>query len=201
MRNIGPKTRKARRIGEPLRDKDAKYLVKRNYPPGMHGQSRSRLSEFAIHHREKQKAKWIYDLSERQFSKYVSAASRKKAVTGDMLLRTLESRLDNVVYRLGFGTSRPQARQLVSHGFITVNEKKVNIPSFQVATGSQIAIAPSKRASKYTERLAAVLKEFKPQEWLSLDAKNYSGKVMSAPSPSNTQSTIQMDLIVEHYNR
>src|SRR3989338_872957 len=115
MRTTGPKTRKARRIGEPLRDKDAKYLVKRNYPPGMHGQGRSRLSEFAIHHREKQKAKWIYDLTERQFSNYVKQASRKRATTGDTLLGFLESRLDNVVYRLGLASSRAQARQIVGH--------------------------------------------------------------------------------------
>lgn len=201
MRNTGPKTRKSRRIGEALRDKDAKYLVKRNYPPGMHGQSRSRLSEFAVHHREKQKAKWIYDLSERQFSKYVKAAARKKALTGDTLLQFLESRLDNVVYRLGFAASRPGARQLVSHGFITVNGQKVNIPSFQVDPGSQIEINPTKRGSKYVERMAVAIKEFKPQGWLTLDAKNLAGKVMARPSPANTGSTIQMDLIVEHYNR
>ncbi len=201
MRNTGPKTRKARRVGEPLRDKDAKYLVKRNYPPGMHGQGRSRLSEFAIHHREKQKAKWIYDVTERQFSKYVRAASRKKALTGDTLLQFLESRLDNVVYRLGFAVSRSQARQIVGHGFIQVNGKKVNIPSYQVEPGSQIAINPAKQGSKYLERLAPALREFKTQDWLLLDAKNYSGKMMSAPTPASTGSTIQMDLIVEHYNR
>ena len=201
MRTTGPKTRKARRIGEPLRDKDAKYLVKRNYPPGMHGQGRSRLSEFAIHHREKQKAKWIYDLSERQFSNYVKAASRKKAQTGDTLLQYLESRLDNVVFRLGFAGSRPQARQIVGHGFIMVDGKKVNIPSFQVSPGSTITINPVKQSSKYVERLAMTIKEFKTQDWLTLDAKNLSGRVMSAPKPTTTGSTIQMDLIVEHYNR
>src|SRR3989338_6954355 len=195
MRTTGPKTRKARRIGEPLRDKDAKYLVKRNYAPGMHGQNRARLSEFAIHHKEKQKAKWIYDVTERQFSNYV------KAATGDMLLQFLESRLDNIVYRLGFAASRAQGRQIVGHGFITVDGKKVNIPSFQVSTGAVIEINPNKRTSKYVEKLQSLLKEHKTQEWLELDAKNLKGRVLSKPTPTLIGSTIQMDLIVEHYNR
>lgn len=201
MRNIGPKTRKARRIGEPLRDKDAKYLVKRAYPPGMHGQSRARLSEFAIHHREKQKAKWIYDLSERQFSNYVKTASRRRASTGDTLLAILESRLDNVVYRLGLAASRAQGRQIVGHGFVLVDGKRVNIPSFQVSVGSVIEINPAKRESKYIERLLPAIKEAKPQEWLELDAKNLKGRVLGKPTPTLTGSTLQMDLIVEHYNR
>lgn len=201
MRNTGPKTRKARRIGEPLRDKDAKYLVKRSYPPGMHGQSRARISEFGIHHREKQKAKWIYDVSERQFSRYARQAARKRAMTGDTLLEFLESRLDNVVYRLGFAASRAQARQIVGHGFILVDGKKVNIPSFAVRVGQTVEIAPAKRDSKYVERLQAVVKEYKPQEWLELDAKNLKGRVLSRPTPTLSGSTIQMDLIVEHYNR
>jgi len=201
MRNTGPKTRKARRIGEVLRDKDAKYLVKRNYAPGMHGQNRVRLSEFAIHHREKQKAKWIYDISERQFAGYVREASRKRASTGDTLLGFLESRLDNIVYRLGFAASRAQGRQIVGHGFVIVDGKKVTIPSFQVATGSTVEINPNKRGSKYVERLQAVIKDYKPQEWLDLDAKNLKGRVLSKPTPALSSSTIQMDLIVEHYNR
>lgn len=201
MRNTGPKTRKARRIGEVLRDKDAKYLMKRNYAPGMHGQNRVRLSEFGVHHREKQKAKWIYDISERQFSNYVREASRKKARTGDMLLEFLESRLDNIVYRLGFAASRAQGRQIVGHGFVTVDGKKVTIPSFQVPTGSTIEINPNKRGSKYVERLLPVIKEYKPQEWLELDAKNLKGRILSKPTPALSSSTIQMDLIVEHYNR
>lgn len=176
-------------------------MVKRSYPPGMHGQNRARLSEFAIHHREKQKAKWIYDLSERQFSRYVKSASRKKAATGDTLLAFLESRLDNIVYRLGFASSRAQGRQIVGHGFIMVDGKKVNIPSFQVAVGSQIEINPVKRDSKYALRLKESMKQYKPQEWLETDGKNLRGRVLSKPSPQMSGSTIQMDLIVEHYNR
>jgi small subunit ribosomal protein S4 len=201
MRYTGPKTKRARRLGESLRDQDAKHLVKRNYPPGMHGQSRTRLSEFAVHHREKQKAKWIYEIQEKQFRRYVDQAARKKGMTGNVLLQSLEYRLDNVVYRLGFAASRSQARQLVNHGFFTVNGKKVDIPSYQTKVGDMIAVAPGKADSKYMERQKAILKDFKTQEWLSLDASALSGKILGAPTADNTGSTLQMELIVEHYNK
>lgn len=201
MRHTGPKTRRARRLGIALRDKDAKILVKRNYPPGMHGQNRRRLSEYATHHQEKQKAKWMYGVSERQFRKYADTALRKKGTTGLVLLDILERRLDNVVYRLGFASSRDQARQLVSHRFFTVNAKRVNIPSYQVVIGDIIGVVDAKRSSKYIENLHAPMKDYHPQEWLSLDAKALSGKILTNPTPENTGSTIQMDLIVEHLSR
>lgn len=201
MRRTGPKTRLARRIGEALREKDVKFLQKRNYPPGMHGQSRQRKSEYGHQLTEKQKAKWTYDISERQFRRYVSAASRKKEMTGLALLEILERRLDNVVYRLGFAKSRAGARQLTSHGFITVNGKKINIPSFEVKVGDEIGINPTKANSKYIQHLALELKEYKPQEWLLLQAKELKGKVLSKPTPENTGSTIRMELIIEHYSR
>lgn len=201
MRHTGPKTKLARRIGEPLRDKDAKYLVKRNYPPGMHGQSRRRISEFGQQLAEKQKARWIYQISERQFARYAQAAARNPAVTGDALLRLLETRLDNVVYRLGFASSRAQARQLTSHGFVTVNGKKAAIPSYQVKVGDQIAVSESKRNSKYIEQVLPRIKEHKPQEWLQLDAKNLTGRILSHPTADNTGSTLRMELVIEHYSR
>ncbi|MDP3741498.1 MAG: 30S ribosomal protein S4 [bacterium] len=201
MRNTGPKTRLARRIGEPLRDKDVKFLVKRNYPPGMHGQRRSRKSEYGIQLSEKQKAKWTYDVSEKQFRNYVEAATRERGVTGLALLELLELRLDNVVYRLGFAPSRAAARQLVSHGFVTVNGKKVNVPSYHVKIGDEIGINKNKQASKYIQRLMLTLKEHKPQDWVSLQAQALLGKVLSAPTRENTGSTVQMELIIEHYSR
>lgn len=201
MRRTGPKTRLARRIGEALRDKDAKYLVKRNYPPGMHGQNRVRKSEYGKQLAEKQKAKWMYDVSEKQFRRYAEAASRKKEVTGRALLETLELRLDNVVYRLGFAASRAQARQIVGHGFITVGAKKVNIPSYRVKVGDEIGINPVKANSKYIQHLVLPLKEHKPLQWLSLNSKELKGKILSLPTPENTSSTIQMELIIEHYSR
>lgn len=201
MRRIGPKTRLARRLGEVLRDKDAKYLVKRNYPPGMHGQSRRRRSEYGVQLAAKQKAKWTYLINERQFRRYVDRSTRKKTLTSAALLEFLELRLDNVVYRLGFSASRAQGRQLVSHGFVTVNGKRVNVPSYQVAIGDTLGIHPGKVNSKYVQNLKLASKEFKPQDWLSVDHQNLTGKVLSSPTPDNTGSTIQMDLIIEHYSR
>lgn len=201
MRRTGPKTKLARRIGEPLRDKDVKILLKRNYPPGMHGQSRRRKSEYGIQLSEKQKAKWTYDVSEKQFRRYVEDALAQKGVTGPALLERLETRLDNIVYRLGFATSRAQARQIVSHGFIAVNGKNVNIPSFKVNIGDAISVREAKQNSKYIQHLIPQLKEFKVQEWLSLEAKELKGKILSGPNRDNTGSTIHMELIIEHYSR
>jgi small subunit ribosomal protein S4 len=201
MRNIGPKTRLARRIGQALRDKDTKYLVKRNYPPGMHGQARRRLSEYAVSMLEKQKAKWTYDVSERQFRRYVAESIRKKQLTSHLLFKLLELRLDNVVYRLGFAPSRAAARQLVSHGFINVNSKKVNCPSYQVRAGDEISVVENKKNTNYVKELSTRLKNYKTLEWLSLDAAALKGKVLSLPTLENTGSTLQMDLIIEHYSR
>jgi len=201
MRNTGPKTRLARRQGEALRDKDVKYLTKRNYPPGMHGTARRRKSEYGIQLAEKQKAKRIYDITERQFRRYADQAARKRGMTGELLLESLEFRLDNVVYRLGFAASRPQARQIVGHGFVTVNGKKVNIPSYHVSIGDEIAIAESKKKSKYAERLGTLIKEYQPQDWLTLFSKELKGKILSKPTYNNTSSSIQSQLIVEYYSR
>lgn len=201
MRQTGPKTRFARRVGEPLRDKDVKYLAKRNYPPGMHGQSRRRMSEYGTQLQEKQKAKWIYGVAERQFRRYVESAMTKKGRTGDILLMFLEMRLDNLVYRLGFAESRAQARQLVSHGFFNVNGKRVDIPSYQVKVGEEIAVRDSKKDSKYMQTRALKLKEFEPQEWLVLEAKEMKGKVLAVPSRDNTGNLLSTQLIIEHYSR
>lgn len=201
MRITGAKTRLARRVGEALREKDVKYLQKRGYPPGMHGQERRRLSEYGEQLLEKQKAKWIYGVAERQFRTYVSAARRKKEQTGTALLEFLELRLDNVVYRLGFGASRAAARQLVSHGFITVNGKRVNIPSYRVGVGDAVAVAESKKPSKLVQQMAPRLKDYKPLEWLDLSVAALSGKVLSRPTADNTGGTLRMALIIEHYSR
>ena len=201
MRRTGPKTRLARRVGEALRDKDVKYLQKRNYPPGMHGQNRIRRSEYGTQLLEKQKAKWMYLVNERQFRRYVENSMRTKALTSEVLLQFLELRLDNVAYRLGFGASRAQARQLASHGFLTVNGKKVTIPSYQLSPGDTLGINPTKRSSKYIAQREPALKDFKTQEWLQLDHKDMTGKVLAKPTMQNTGSTLQMDHIIEHYSR
>ncbi|HEV8601667.1 MAG TPA: 30S ribosomal protein S4, partial [Patescibacteria group bacterium] len=190
-RYTGPKIKLSRKFGEALSPKAEKYLAKRNYRPGMHGQNPQRVSEYGMQLREKQKAKIIYGLMERQFRKYYEEASRKVGVTGDALLQMLELRLDNVVYRLGFGNSRPQARQLVSHGFFEVNGKKVNIPSYQVKVGDEIKVREVKKNSQYMKNLAPALANVKnTPEWLSLSAGNFSGKVLSKPSRAQIENTI-----------
>ncbi len=197
----GPKVKKARRFGEPFTAKDAKFLMKRNYAPGEHGQSRSRPSEYGLQLREKQKAKWTYGILERQFRKYFEEALKKKGVTGDALLQMLELRLDNLAYRLGFGETRAQARQLVSHGFFNVNGKKVNIPSYRARVGDSISIRENKKAKKFVDAMKQRLKNYKPQEWLEVNDQQLSGKVLSMPSPEQVENKINTQRIVEFYSR
>lgn len=200
-RYTGPKVKKARAYGQPFTNKDAKVLLKRNYGPGQHGQSRSRVSEYGTQLKEKQKAKWTYGILEKQFRKYFEEASKKKGITGDALLQILESRLDNVVYRLGFAETRAQARQLVSHGFLTVNGKKVDIPSYRTRVGDAIAFRDSKKKSKYVDILKQKMKNAKTQEWLQLDSDQLTGKVLSVPTPDQMENKINTTLIVELYSR
>lgn len=200
-RYTGPKVKKARRFGEAFTNKDAKILMKRNYAPGQHGQNKSRVSEYGMQLREKQKAKWTYGVLEKQFRKYFEEASKKKGVTGDALLQSLEARLDNVVYRMGFAETRAQARQLVSHGFFNVNGKKVNIPSYRTRVGEIVAIRDSKKKAKYIDTLKQKMKNLKTQEWVSVDPQNLSGKVLSTPSPEQIENRINTQLIVEYYSR
>ena len=175
--------------------------MKRNYAPGQHGQSRGRVSEYGTQLKEKQKAKWTYGILEKQFRNYFKEASQKRGITGDALLQILESRLDNVVYRLGFAETRAQARQLVSHGFFDVNGKKVNIPSYRTRVGEVIAFRESKKKSKYIDVLKQKLKNAKTQEWLELNSDQLSGKVLSTPNQEQIDSRINTQLIVELYSR
>lgn len=200
-RYTGPKIRLSRKFGQALTPKAEKYLAKRNYRPGQHGQNPQRVSEFGMQLREKQKAKAVYGILEKQFRRYYEKASKKGGVTGDALMQMLELRLDNVVFRLGFATTRPQARQLVNHGFFQVNGKKVNIPSYAVRVGDEIAVGETKKNSQYMKNLGPVLANAKPAEWVSLDAKNLSGKVLSVPSRDQLDQSINTQLIVEHYSR
>ena len=181
--------------------KDAKILQKRSYAPGQHGQSRSRLSEYGMQLREKQKAKIQYGVMERQFSNYFKKALRQPGVTGDILLRMLETRLDNFVFRAGFAESRAQARQLVNHGFFEVNAKKVDIPSYALKVGDVVAVRKVKQSSAYMERAKEKIKNFNTQEWLELNPANLSAKLLAQPTPEMTANTINTQLIVEHYSR
>lgn len=201
MRYTGPKSKKARRLGMAFTTKDAKVLQKRSYAPGQHGQSRARLSEYGIQLREKQKAKINYGVQERQFANYFERALKQVGVTGENLLRLLELRLDNVVFRLGFAETRAQARQLVSHGFFEVNGKKVDIPSYTVKVGDTVSVRALKQKSSYMEKMREKLKSFKTQEWVELDAQKFSGKVLTQPTSDLIGNVINTQLIVEHYSR
>lgn len=200
-RYTGPKIKQSRKFGQAFTKKAEKYLAKRNYRPGQHGQNPQRVSEFGMQLREKQKAKVIYGLMERQFRKYYEVASKKVGVTGDALLQLLEFRLDNMVYRLGFAGTRPQARQLVSHGFFEVNGKKVNIPSYQVKVGDVISVKENKKNSQYVKNISPALASVKTVEWLNLEPNNLSGKVLSKPTKEQLDSSLNTQLIVEYYSR
>ncbi len=201
MRYTGPKVKKARRLGMAFTAKDVKILQKRNFAPGQHGQSRARLSEYGTQLREKQKAKNAYGILERQFEIYFNRALKQTGVTGDNLLKLLEMRLDNIVYRLGFAETRTQARQLVSHGFFEVNGKKVDIASYQIKVGDTVAVRSSKQKKVYMERIKEKLKSFQTLDWLSLNPGEMSGKVLSSPVVEGLGTEINTQLIVEHYSR
>lgn len=181
--------------------KDAKILQKRNFAPGAHGQNRVRMSEYGTQLREKQKAKISYGVLERQFEIYFNRALKQTGVTGDNLLKFLETRLDNIVYRLGFGETRAQARQLVNHGFFEVNGKKVDIASYQVKVGDTVAVKKNKQKKAYMEKIKDKLKNFKTLDWLALNPVEFSGKILSSPAVADLGTEINTQLIVEHYSR
>jgi small subunit ribosomal protein S4 len=175
----------------------------KNFPPGQHGQRRTRRpSEFGLQLREKQKVRRFYGVMETQFRKHFDEAVRRGGVTGDTLLQILETRLDNVVYRLGFADSRKQARQLVRHGHFTVNGRKTNIPSFIVKANDTIAVRPESRRREYFTDFGEVLNTRQAPDWLSLDAAALSGKVLAPPTRDQIEvPQFNEALIVEHYSR
>jgi small subunit ribosomal protein S4 len=179
-------------------------IEKRNYAPGQHGKGgrvKAKLQGYGLQLREKQKTKRLYGMMEDQFALTFARASQEKGVVGETLLSKLERRLDNVVYRLGFGSSRAQARQLVRHGHVRVNERKLNVPSFQVKQGDVIALAP--RAAKNALVAASVeaVKGRGVPKWLELDAAGMKGKVLSMPARDDVNFPIQEQLIVELYSK
>ena len=176
-------------------------MNKRAVAPGQHGAARKKVTEYATQLRERQKAKRIYGVSEKQFHMYYVEADRRKGVTGENMLSLLERRLDNVVYRLGFGVSRSQARQLVNHAHITVNGKKVNIPSYIVKAGDVVAVKENKVNNTFFKEL----KERKPNgvipKWLEADMEKLSGKVIALPVREDIGMDIREQLIVELYSK
>jgi small subunit ribosomal protein S4 len=200
-RYTGPKSRIARKFGEPIFGPD-KHLERKNYPPGQHGMNKKRkkTSEYGIQLREKMKAKYIYGLLERQFRNTFETASRSKGVTGEVLLQLLESRLDNTVFRLGVAPTRASARQLVSHRHITVNGNVVNIPSFQLKPGDIIGVREkSKSLENITDSLSG--RRFSKLPWLEWDDAQMAGKYMSVPQRSDIPEDIKEQLIVELYSK
>ncbi len=177
---------------------------RRPYAPGSHGQEaqfRKKASDYGLQLRAKQKARRAYGLFERQFRRYFREAERRRGLTGLNLLIMLESRLDNVVYRLGFAASRPQARQLVRHGHMEVNGLKVDIPSYRVEPGDVVAVRAGSRQKRYFKELAQDLQHRAVPEWLSRDEENLSGRVMALPERKDIDISITEQLIVEYYSR
>lgn len=205
---IGPKFKKSRRAGVKLmlRGKSSESpnspFVKRSYPPGIHGpKGHGRKTQYGTQLMEKQKARWTYGLRERQFRKYFEKALHTKGDTGEVLVKSLEMRLDNVVYRMGFATTRSQARQLVNHWHILVNGKKVDIPSYPVKVGDEISIRDkSKKLQLLKENMQGVVIESLPG-WVTVDTEKMIGKVVTEPKVDEIELLFDLTSIVEFYSR
>lgn len=207
-RNLDPKCRQCRREGEKLFLKGEKCFTdkcaieKRNYPPGQHGQRRSsRLSDYGVQLREKQKLRRIYGVLEKQFRSYYAEADRKKGITGENLLQMLESRLDNVTYKMGLGGSRSEARQIVRHNSILVNGKRVNIPSYQVQPGDNITVSDKSKDQLRIKSALEAADERGLPEWLEVDVKKLTGTFKNRPERDDLPSTINESLVVELYSK
>ncbi|MBP6715262.1 MAG: 30S ribosomal protein S4 [Acidobacteria bacterium] len=207
-RYIGPVCRLCRREGMKLFLKGERCytekcaIEKRNVPPGQHGRARkAKMVGYGVQLREKQKVKRTYGVLENQFRRYFEAADRQKGITGELLLQSLERRLDNVIYRIGFATSRPQARQLVRHGHFLINGKKVDIPSFVIRQGDVIAV---RQSSVENATIAHAREEVKGRgvpQWLELDSTGLAGKVAQIPTREQINLPVQEQLIVELYSK
>lgn len=199
-RYTGPKTKISRRFQEALLELD-KYLERKNYPPGQHGNARRRgkESEYSTQLKEKQKAKHTYGILERQFAKMFDIASRKKGITGENLLQLCECRLDNTIYRLGVAPTRRGARQLVNHGHITVNGEVVSIPSFNVRVGDEVAVRERSRSLEVISNSLANVTE--RGEWLEWNGEQMAGKMITAPERAQIKENIKEQLIVELYSK
>lgn len=204
---IGSKCRQCRREGSKLFLKGEKCFTakcaveNRAFPPGQHGQRRTRLSDYALQLREKQKLRRIYGVLERQFRNYYKQAARLKGSTGENLLQLLECRLDNVVYRMGFASSRSEARQLVRHNAITVNDQKVNIPSYQVGAEDVVSVREASRSQARVQAAVDLAQQRGVAEWLDVDAKKMVGVFKSVPERSDLPADINEHLVVELYSK
>jgi small subunit ribosomal protein S4 len=199
-RYTGPKTKISRMFGEPILG-NGKYLTKNSNPPGQHGASRKRktLGEYALQLKEKQKAKYTYGVLERQFRKTFEEASRKKGVTGENLIKLLEARLDNTVFRMGIAPSRPAARQLVAHKHIVVNGEVANVPSFQLKPGDIVELKESTRSN--TGITSAVRGKNNKFNWLDWNETEFKGTFVAYPERESVPENIKEQLIVELYSK
>jgi len=207
-RYIGPKFKHSRREGEKLDERGVRAsgpkspMVKRNYPPGQHGPERQkRSSEYGMRLRTKQKAKRIYGVFERQFRNYYKNAIRRRENSGELIFQQLERRLDNIVFRLGYATTRRAARQLVTHKKITVNGKVVNVPSFQVRVHDDIGVTDKAKKTVYFQDLVKTIEKYDAPEWLSLKKKEMVGMVMHLPTSELMPHTLDLQSIIEFYSR
>ena len=206
-RNLDPKCRQCRREGEKLFLKGDKCFTdkcaieRRNYPPGQHGQKNSRLSGYGVQLREKQKLRRIYGLLERQFRTVYKKADQQKGITGENLLFALESRLDNITYKMGFGASRSEARQIVRHNGILVNGKRVNIPSYQLRPGDMVEVAPKAKEHLRIKAASEAGAGRGFPEWLEVDSAALKGKFKNMPQRSDLPSTINESLVIELYSK
>lgn len=201
-RYTGPKSKISRRYGVPLFG-PTKALERKNYPPGMHGPkgARRKLSDYATALAEKQKLRFQYGLMERQFRRYFETALRKRGVTGETLLQMLETRLDNVVYRLGFANSRSAARQLVSHGHVLVNNRKVNVSSYNLRSGDLVTVKDRPSSRRLATRNMELTQIHTVPDWLVLDKDQFQGKVVRIPSREEIAPIVNEQLVVELYSR
>ncbi len=210
-RYLGPVCKLCRRAGEKLYLKGERCfsekcaLEDRSYPPGQHGKEqafrRRKLSDYGMQLQEKQKARRIYGIQEQQFRRYFREAERRSGLTGVNLLVLLETRLDNVVYRLGMATSRAHARQLVSHGHFMVNGHKTNIPAYGLKVGDVVSVRPESRQTTYFKALRENLGQRAVPSWLSLDAEKLEGRVLAMPARQEIDVPVREQLIVEFYSR
>lgn len=207
----GPKCKVCRREGEKLFLKGERCFTqkcafeRRSYPPGQHGRSaqyrRSRESDYARQLRAKQKARRIYDISERQFRRYYESALNRRGLTGLNLLQIVETRLDNVVYRLGYAASRAQARMLVTHGHFDVNGRRTDVPSTVVSPADNIRVREGSRSRTFFKNLPKVAEDRSPADWVDRDLKNLAGKIVRLPERAEIDGNLDEQLIVEYYSR
>lgn len=202
-RYTGPRCRQCRREGEKICDNAKCALTRRKYAPGDAGarQQRPRLTEYGTQLRAKQKARRIYGIFERQFQNLYNAASKTQGDTSENLLKSLELRLDNVVYRMGLASSRPAARQLVTHGHVLVNGKKVNVPSYRARMGEEISLKERMAARDHFVQLKKMIEKHTTPVWLSLDPKELKAKIVAEPSMESVDHALDLRMIVEYYSR